>query len=196
MQTKLGICFAHSGLLEDALSQLQILFQDPIETDLCLDAANALQQCKQPAEVQHLDSDCRRRLHLTCRECTSPYGRYIYCLRDLHTGDPCSTLSAYAISCYNALQFSISLRYKGQETCLQAVKLYERVGPGPLQQGGLWAKWADCYVQMNNLPGAVRIYVNVANGSPQASPVPDLSPNVSSGRDCSIEQCSLILLTP
>ena len=48
--------------------------------------------------------------------------------------------------------------------CLQALKLYERVPMGELQQGGLWAKWADCHIQMDNLPAAVNIYVSVANG--------------------------------
>lgn len=52
LQTKLGICLLQVSLIDEALEQLQVLFQDPIETDLCLDAADALYQCDRPAEVQ------------------------------------------------------------------------------------------------------------------------------------------------
>lgn len=47
---------------------------------------------------------------------------------------------------------------------VQAIKLYERVGREVLHAAGLWEKLADCYVQMDNLPGAVNVYVRVANG--------------------------------
>lgn len=52
MQVKLGICLAHIGLLAEALKQLEILFQDPVEQDLCLDAADTLLQHQHFAEVK------------------------------------------------------------------------------------------------------------------------------------------------
>lgn len=56
LQTKLGLCYVHLDQLQQAVEQLQILFRDPLEQDLCLDAADVLRQCGHPAEVTHRSS--------------------------------------------------------------------------------------------------------------------------------------------
>ena len=48
---KLGICYVHLRDVEESARCLGVLFQDPIEPDLCLDAADALLQCDQPQEA-------------------------------------------------------------------------------------------------------------------------------------------------
>lgn len=95
LQVKLGLAYVHTARFEDALDQLQILFQDPIEVDLCLDAADSLLQNEKYAE---------------------------------------------------------------------ALKLYERVGLEALKSNDLWSKVAECYRKTDNLPAAVNVYVNIANG--------------------------------
>jgi len=55
-QVKLGICYVHLRKVEESAHCLAVLFQDPIEPDLCLDAADALLQCEQPEEVTYSTS--------------------------------------------------------------------------------------------------------------------------------------------
>lgn len=51
LQTKLGICYVHLGMLNEAAAQLLVLLSEPLVPDLCLEAADVLRQCGHPAEV-------------------------------------------------------------------------------------------------------------------------------------------------
>ena len=44
------------------------------------------------------------------------------------------------------------------------MELYKRVGIKTLQENGLWRKMADCFLKLDNLPAAVNLYVELANG--------------------------------